>query len=93
VLIRPLPAGLLPTLVPFGVTGDTRAGDRLHRLDGSVSLRDCETTTALVVNSPWKKCTGDKEVNRVTPALWLLSVIAFSHSLTFAQELPDGKRM
>jgi mono/diheme cytochrome c family protein len=49
--------------------------------------------TALAVNSPWKKCTGDREVNRATLALCLMSVIAFSPSLTFAQELADGKRL
>jgi mono/diheme cytochrome c family protein len=32
-------------------------------------------------------------VNRVTPVLWLLLVILFSPSLTFAQEPNDGKRM
>ena len=49
--------------------------------------------TGLAVNSPWKKYTGDREVNRETPVLLMLLWIALSHSLTFAQEVTDGKRM
>jgi mono/diheme cytochrome c family protein len=47
----------------------------------------------LAVNSPWKKYTGDRRVNRQKPVLSMLLWIALSHSLTVAQEPADGKRM
>lgn len=49
--------------------------------------------TASAVNSPWKKYTGDSQVKKMTPVLLVLSLIALSRSLIFAQELTDGKRM